>query len=1228
VAKNVHPGNQQGIVMTRERDEHAGKLYRAALELPAEQRPAFLATACGRDEELKRQVESLLGESRWINQQVDHYQILCLLGKGGMGEVYLAEDTKLGRKVAIKILPVQSTWNTDRLRRFEREARTASALNHPNIITILGIGQVSDTRYIATEFVEGETLRAMLRGGKLKRSSVADVAAQVASALAAAHRAGIVHRDIKPENIMVRPDGYVKVLDFGIAKLTERPTVTIDSPTLTLTTECGSVMGTPHYMSPEQVRGDELDGRADLFSLGVVLYEMLTGGLPFQGSTTAMVFDAILHQTPKFVGVSGPELPAGFVRVVNRALEKDRELRYQAASEMRADLEKLKRQQDSNETTGRTLEKIGTLNALLVQQKSRRWRFALALGLLFVLLTGTMSYFLKYRPGLEQSAASSKAGQRIVSSRSRRSVAVFGFKNVSDRVDARWLSTALTEMLTTELVVGDRLRAIPAENVTRSKIELGLPNVLAELQPNGSPSVARVDPAGLAAADMFSRETLERIRRNLGADLVLLGSYLAQGQKAGDKLRLDLRVQDTVSGETIVSVSEDGSETELSELVSRAGARLREKLGLNELSAVEKVAARTSLPSNAVAARFYAEGLAKLRLFDALGARDLLEKAIAAQPDYPLAHFALADAWSLLGYDEKATAAAKDAFDLSATLLQEERLSVEARYREITNEWKLAVELYSRLQGFYPDNLEYGLRLADAQTAFGQGRESLVTVEALRRLAPPASEDLRIDLTEAEAARSLADYRRQQAAANRAAAKAKQNGARLLLADARLVEGGAFRSLGEAEKAKAAFEEARAIYSTAGDQRGVGESIYSLAATLHEQGDVARAKKLYTDALAIDLQTGNKRGIAKKKQLIGNVLYDQGDYPEARVYYEQSLQMSREIGDKAGMAVSLNSIGNSIYSLDLPQARKRFEDSAAIYREIGDRSGLARAVNNIAAVLEDLKDLEGARKNYAEAMDLFEQGGDKAGAAGAAMNVGEILYYQGRLTEAQRLLEEAVTATREVGKKSWVAHALIRVAEVLQAEGKLGEARAKDQEALAIRQELGEKEAIGESWVALGQLSVEEGQPEKALIAARQATEIFRTLKGVLADASAQNVAAQALLAQGKIAEARLAINEAMALVTKGHDLDAKFPIAITAGRVSAASAQFSEARKILNSTFADASRYGYLGYVLESRLALAEIGLKSGNAASSRVALAALQTEAMAKGYALIARKAATANK
>ncbi len=1211
--------------MTPERYKEVGQLYRAALEVEPERRAAFLAEACGGDEALRQEVESLLGYQAQsgglidqpalevaakalaedqagspVGQSVGHYRILSLLGKGGMGEVYSAQDTRLGRKVALKLLPAQFTQDTDRVRRFEREARAASALNHPNIITIFDIGQVDDTHYIATEFVDGQTLRKVIGHSPMNFSQTLDVVTQVASALGAAHQAGIVHRDIKPENIMVRTDGYVKVLDFGLAKLAEQPVVNTEAPTAyTVKTETGAVMGTPHYMSPEQVRGEEVDRRTDLFSFGVVMYEMVTGEQPFQGATSAMVFDAILHQAPPSLLRFNPELPSAFARIITRALEKDRERRYQTASELRDDLGRLNRVSDSDRI--KTLRRMVTAGRLAILEKSNWRRVAMAGIALIVLAAGATFYYLRNSLMPREAVTDSSAGLLAAPGKARRSVSVFGFKNLSGRADTAWLSPALSEMLTTELAAGERLRAIPGESVARMKIELAL-----------------------AEADSFSRETLGRIRQNLGTDLLLLGSYLAQGEKAGSRIRLDLRLQDAAAGETIASVSESGTETELPELVSRAGARLREKIGVSALSPVEEAGARASLPSNAVAARFYSEGLAKLRLFDALGARDLLEKAIAAEPDYPLAHAALAEAWSKLGYDEKAKEAAKRAFDLSARLLQEERLSVEGRYREMTQEWELATELYRRLQGFFPDNLDYGLRLAEAQMAAGQGKEALATVEALRRLPAPASMDVRVDLAEARAAGTLADHRRQQAAANKAAEKAKKSGARLLFAEARLFEGSAVKSLGEAEKAKAAFEEARQIYSAAGDQRGVSQSLYSLAAVLREQGDIAGAKKFYTEALAIDRQIGNKRGIASKLNLIGNALYEQGDYSEATKRYEESLQISREIGDKAGVATALNNIANSTY-LDRTRAKKLFEESAAIYREIGNQSGLARQLNNIAVALEDLKDLSGAKKNYEEALAIYNQIGEKVGIALAKMNVGGILYYQGKLGEAKKLFEEAVVISREIEKKSWVAAALSRVAEVLMAEGNLSESRAKHEEALAIRNELGEKETIAESQLALAQLSIEEGQPEKAVLPARQAAEVFRAIKAIQLEPAAGEVLAQSLLAQGKIGEAQNVINQAQLLASKTDDLDARFPVSITAARVSAAAAKFAEARKILTSTLAGAARYGYAGYELEARLALGEVEMKSGRAAG-RARLEELEKEAKARGYGLIARKAAAA--
>src|SRR5437867_3627357 len=245
-------------------------------------------------------------------ETISHYRILQKLGAGGMGEVYLAEDTRLGRKVALKLLPAEFTQDAERVRRFEQEARAASALNHPNIITIHEVGQVDGLHFIVTEFVDGRTLRQHLADGRLPVDETLDVAMQVASALQAAHAAGITHRDIKPENIMLRPDGLVKVLDFGLAKLTERPAAALDpeAPTrLKAQTELGTVMGTVYYMSPEQARGLQVDARTDVFSLGIVLYEMITGSLPFAGETASDVIAAILQTEPAPLTRHAPQFP-------------------------------------------------------------------------------------------------------------------------------------------------------------------------------------------------------------------------------------------------------------------------------------------------------------------------------------------------------------------------------------------------------------------------------------------------------------------------------------------------------------------------------------------------------------------------------------------------------------------------------------------------------------------------------------------------------------------------------------------------------------------------------------------------------------------------------------------------------------------------------------------------------------------------------------------------------
>ncbi|HEY7544126.1 MAG TPA: protein kinase, partial [Blastocatellia bacterium] len=283
-----------------------------------------------------------------VGSRIEHYQIISLLGAGGMGEVYLAQDTRLSRKVALKILPAYFTKSGQRLRRFHQEARAASALNHPNIITIYEIGETKGMHFIATEFIEGETLRDCLTGEPMKIIEVLDVAEQVASALSAAHEAGIIHRDIKPENIMRRRDGIVKVLDFGLAKIIDQKADDAEATgRVMVKTASGAVMGTVPYMSPEQSLGRDLDHRSDIFSLGVVLYEMATGRSPFSGSIASETLDRILHAQPEAMARFNSNAPAELERVVRKCLEKDRKHRYQSARELLIDLRNLRREDDS-----------------------------------------------------------------------------------------------------------------------------------------------------------------------------------------------------------------------------------------------------------------------------------------------------------------------------------------------------------------------------------------------------------------------------------------------------------------------------------------------------------------------------------------------------------------------------------------------------------------------------------------------------------------------------------------------------------------------------------------------------------------------------------------------------------------------------------------------------------------------------------------------------------------
>ena len=1120
-----------------------------------------------------------------IGQTLGHYLIVEEIGAGGMGVVYRAHDEQLDRDVALKVLPAGLLADEAARKRFRNEALALAKLNHPNIETVHEFGSERDLDFLVMELIHGIPLSKKLSEGPLDEVLTRKLGAQLAEAMAAAHSQGVIHRDLKPDNIYITTEGRLKILDFGLAKLF-RPETEIDQTQSIDDTH--SISGTLPYMSPEQLRAEAVDARTDIYGAGAVLYEMATSQRPFPENQPTRLIDAILHSSPQRLSAYKSRSSASLETIIFKALEKEPSRRFQSARELLAALE----------------------SGVVLPAPAPRFKWS-TVG---IVATGVI-LILGVVLGLNLGKSRDRILNRIIPGRPlahssastvpvRRSVAVFGFKNAAGRADSAWLSIGLSEMLTTELGTGGQIRTVAEENVARAKMDLSLTD-----------------------ADSLAKDTLTRVRNHLDADYVVLGSFVDLGKEGGGQIRVDLRLQNARTGETIGVVSETGTEGELFGLVSRAGCDLRRELGIDNISEAEAGSLRAAIASNPEASRFYAEGLAKLRVFDALAARDLLQKAVVADPNYALAHSALSAAWSALGYDAKAAEEAKKAFDLSGNLPREDHLSIEGRYYEAIKNWPKAVDVYHTLWNFAPDNLDYGLRLAQAQSSGSLNKDAMATVESLHSLPAPASDDPRIDLAEVVAAHGQSDFKRELSAAVRATEKAQKLGARLLLARAQLAQARAYYYLGDLPQLQKAAETSRQIFAEAGDLSGEAGALHNLGTGVYDHGDLASAQKLQDESLEICRKIGNQRCVSDALNSIGIALKDQMDFTGARQAYEQSVAIRRETGDRIGEAVGLNNIAVVLYQQGkFAEARKFYEQSLGITQEIGEKRGIARALTNLAIVDHEQGKLVESRKLQEQSIAIRREIGDKSGVALGLNNLAAMLLDLGDLPAVQKALDEQMPIFQQAGNQRAVAYATFVQGEFFKTQGNLQQARKAHEEALAIRNKIGEKVTVGDSLLAIAALSIEEGHPADAEQPARQSIRQAITEKAPGNELNARNLLARSLLAQGKPVEAEKEIHIAELAATTTENRLLAIDTLITAARVHAANGQVAEASRSLANVLAEATRLSCGRCQFDARLALAEIEMKQGKKAAAREHFASLEKDASAKGFLLVAHEAQAA--
>jgi eukaryotic-like serine/threonine-protein kinase len=1084
----------------------------------------------------------------------ERYEILELLGQGGMGAVYKARDTELERLVALKLIRADLAGNPEILRRFKQELILAREVTHRNVIRIFDLGQAKGFKFITMEFVEGRDLRVVIREkGKLSQEETVRIISQVCRALESAHAAGVVHRDLKPQNIMLDVKDRVYVMDFGIAHSLETPGMT----------QTGALMGTPEYMSPEQAKGMKVDPRSDLFALGIIFYEMLTGISPYKAETALATLLKRTQERPQSPAEVDPAIPKAISDVVMKCLEIDRDHRFSSAREILEDL-------GQEAPTSVRIVAGRAAATLKLPSSSRPWGQTIPwhwIGGVAVVLVLAIVGFLFRDQLFKPTTARAPSGPVL-------SLAILPFRNASGDPRLDWLGPSLADMLSTDVGQSAQLRTVSPDR---------LHQILSDLHMTGN---VQFDPG-----------TLRQISESGNADLVISGQYV----KFGDQIRIDASLQDLKHDRRIPLKNEAAGEKDIPGAIDRLAESIRQNLSVSP-DVIKELQAQAFRPSSnsLEALRSYNEGLGLVRQGKNLEALKRFQSATKDDPEFALAYAKLGQTYATLGYDNEAEQASRKAVDLSSSLPSRERYLIVANHARVVNDNQKAIGLYEDMAKVSPEDTDMQFALGglyENTSAYDKAREHYDSV--LQR-DPQYIDALlargRVEIRSGTPSKGLEYF-------NRAFSLATQLNNQEEGAASLHLTGVAYEALGKPDEALSNFEKSLAIKRRIGQQRGAAASLNEIANIQAQLGKAQAAATSFQEALKIRRDIGDKRGLGATLLDFGNFVDDRGDHDQALKLYTESLQIQRDIGNESLQAICLNNIGSVHFS------KGEYEDALTYFQQalqLREKSKISRdiveSVHNVAETSAMMGQYDQAVTQYMRALDLRRGAKDPRGAAIESYSIGTLFDYQGRFGAAINSKQDALETFRDLKDRTfWMAEILGGYGNALILAGRGDEAKSYLDESLSLAGELKNYGLVaqtlgwqGDAFYYRGDVKSARSYYERALQAATRTNERDKVL---LAKVDLAKVSIQ----EG---HAGAALNSLRSLAQQAQELGLKYIAIECSLHMAEAMTQakdHSHARQELDRALGQSDKLGLKPLTVRAHYLLATTLRQSGNGAEAQ---------------------------